>query len=91
MGLSNANGLWGLVQGLWGGATTLWSGDSGLSGGGSTLGFDVLLENGAFVLMEDGVTFVELENGPGPGPKFLQTDAGINLQTDAGVQISTSS
>ncbi len=88
MGLSNANGLWGLVQGLWGGATTLWSGDSGLSGGGSTLGFDVLLENGAFVLMEDGVTFVELENGP--GPLALLTEAGGMILAETGIPILTS-
>lgn len=92
MGFSNGNGLWGLVEGLWGGSNSLWSGIEGLSGGGGETGFDLLLEglSGEFVLLEDGMTFVELENGPG-APEFLQTSGGVNLLTDAGVQITESS
>jgi hypothetical protein len=91
MGFSDGNGLWGLTKGLWGGAAALWSGDSGLSGGGGETGFDLLLEgsSGGFVLLEDGTTFIELENGPGL-PEILQTSGGVNLQTDAGVQITES-
>lgn len=89
MGLSNGNGFWGLVQGLWGGTTSTWSGDEGFSGGGGEIGFDLLLEgsSGGFVLMEDGVTFVELENGPGPSPLLAET--GIPLLTEAGGEILT--
>jgi hypothetical protein len=91
MGLSVGGGLWSLLQGLWGGTTSPWSGDEGLSGGGGEIGFDLLLEgsSGGFVLNEDGVTFVELENGP--GAEGLLTDAGVQLQTDAGVDLTTSS
>ncbi len=92
MGLASGSGLWGLVKGLWGGTTSTWSGDEGFSGGGGEIGFDLLLEgsSGGFVLLEDGTTFVELENGPGL-PENLQTSGGVNLQADAGVQITESS